>query len=73
MFENIKFKMDEVGAKVENEAVLMMLKCKVVDKKPKRNFIVNSPFWVVMKQKGCRPYFLLQVNNTEFMTPINNK
>jgi hypothetical protein len=67
MFENIKFKIDEVGAKVENEAVIMMTKCAIISIKPKRTFIVDKPFWVVMKQKGCHPYFIVQINNTEFM------
>lgn len=68
MFEGIKFKIDEVGAKVENEAVIMMTECKMIKPPNLRKFIVNRPFWVVMKQKGCHPYFVAQINNPEFMT-----
>lgn len=65
MFEGIKFKMDEVGAKVESEGVVWNLKMGVLNE---RSFIVDRPFWVVMRQKGCHPYFITQINNTEFMT-----
>jgi len=61
MFENIKFRIDEVGAKVENEAVMSM------SRSMPRLFIVDRPFWVVMRQKGCHPYFIAQINNTDFM------
>jgi hypothetical protein len=68
MVERIKFKIDEVGAKVENEALIVSItSCAPFNQKPKR-LLLNRPFWVVMRQKGCHPYFLLQVNNTEFMT-----
>lgn len=67
MQENIKFYMDEKGSRVENEAVVAMQKeCKVVKKG--RYFVLNKPFWVVMKRKNSRnPYFILGVNNTELM------
>jgi hypothetical protein len=32
-----------------------------------RYLIVNSPFWVVMRQTKCHPYFIAQINNTKFM------
>lgn len=66
MFESIKFKIDEVGAKVENEAV-MAVNFTIALGPPKRNFIVNSSFWVLMRQVGCYPYFVAQINNAEFM------
>lgn len=68
MFENIKFKIDEIGAKVENEAVMVLSKCMVVKPVIKRNLIVNQPFWVIMKQKEGYPYFVAQINNTDFMS-----
>jgi hypothetical protein len=66
MFEKIKFKIDEKGAKVENEAGFMCGITSVREKRPKR-LIVDEPFWIVMKQTGRNPYFLLQINNAEFM------
>ena len=69
MVERIKFKIDEVGAKVENEALIVaMPTCAPGYQIPPKRLLLNRPFWVVMRQKGCHPYFLLQVNNTEFMT-----
>lgn len=70
MFENIKFDMDEKGAKVENEAVISMtLGVTGPSKKPKiKNFILDKPYWVIMKRADSQnPYFILGVNNMELM------
>ena len=70
MFENIKFDMDEKGAKVENEAVIAMLwGIAGPSKKPKiKNFILDKPYWVIMKRADSQnPYFILGVNNVELM------
>lgn len=67
MLEKIKFKIDEVGAKVENEAVMVMKRCAMIAPEKHRNLVFNKPFWVVMKQKGAHPYFVAQISNTEFM------
>lgn len=65
MYEKIKFRIDEEGAKVENEACLMVGTTSI--RTPGKNLILNRPFWVVMRQKGRHPYFVMQVSNTEFM------
>lgn len=73
MFENIKFKMDYKGAKVENEAVIQMASTAApIENSPQiRRFIVDKPFWVIMKRTGSNnPYFILGVNNTEFMKTL---
>ena len=70
MFENIKFDMDEKGAKVENEAVIAMkFGAAGPSKKPKvKNFILDKPYWVIMKRADSQnPYFILGVNNMELM------
>jgi len=70
MFENIKFNMDEKGARVENEAVMMTIgSIEEEYKKPKpKKFILDEPYWVVMKRIDSQnPYFILGVNNTEIM------
>jgi hypothetical protein len=70
MFENIKFDMDEKGAKVENEAVIVMMETSAgPSKEPKiKNFILDKPYWVIMKRADSQnPYFILGVNNTELM------
>jgi len=70
MFENIKFDMDQKGARVENEAVIRGGRGGARRPAPVqfRSFILDKPFWVVMKRKGSQyPYFLLGVENTAFM------
>ncbi len=70
MFENIKFDMDEKGARVENEAVITLLKSaapSVKEEKP-RYFILDKPYWIIMKRSNSKnPYFILGVNNTKLM------
>jgi len=68
MFENIKFDMDHKGARVENEGVIAIVSG-IATKEPKiRRFILNKPFWVVMKRKNNEnPYFILGVRNTKLM------
>jgi len=68
MFENIKFDMDEKGARVENEGVIVIAKSmKIIKEKPK-NFILDKPYWVIMKRTDSKnPYFLLGIKNTELM------
>ncbi|MBA4322571.1 MAG: hypothetical protein C0408_07105 [Odoribacter sp.] len=68
MFENIKFDMDEKGARVENEAVIVLGKSIGIDEEKPRKFELNKAFWVVMQRKGSsNPYFLLGINNTDLM------
>lgn len=71
MFENIKFDMDEKGARVENEAVILMIKGIPVQEKVRR-FILDAPYWIVMKRAdSAQPYFILGVNNAELMKKAN--
>ena len=68
MFENIKFDMDNKGARVENEAVILMQNTAAVSDLKPRKFILDKPFWVVMKRTNSEnPYFILGVNNTKVM------
>jgi len=74
MFENIKFDMDEKGARVENEAVIGLgFNSAYNPAKPKpKNFILDKPYWVVMQRSdSVNPYFILGVNNTELMEKSN--
>ena len=67
MFENIKFDMDEKGARVENQAVIIL----EMSMKKIRNFILNNPYWIIMKRaESENPYFILGVNNTELMEKL---
>jgi hypothetical protein len=66
MFENIAFDMDEKGARVENEAAIILSKSINLD--PPKKFILDKPYWVIMLRKDTtKPYFILGVNNTECM------
>lgn len=42
---------------------MVLLRSAVMPTKPKRKFIMNKPFWIVMKQKDGHPYFMVQINN----------
>jgi hypothetical protein len=68
MVEKIKFRIDEVGAKVENEAEKIFLsKCFAGPNKKPKKFIFDRPFWIIMRQSNCHPYFIAFNNYTEFM------
>lgn len=65
MFEKIAFDIDEKGARVENEAAIHMQSSRPVRA---RNFLLNKPFWIVMKRRDSRnPYFIVHIANAEFM------
>ncbi len=60
MFENIKFDMDQKGARVENEAVIGGKGGRPEAPVKVRRFILDKPFWVVMKERKARiPTFCL--------------
>ncbi len=70
MFENIKFDLDEKGARVENEAVIAIRYTSLPPtEQPKpRHFKLDKAYWIIMKQSNSsNPYFVLGVNNTELM------
>jgi len=69
MFENIKFNMDEKGARVENEAAIVVMPSAMLREPEKsKNLILDKPYWVVMQRANSQnPYFILGVNNTELM------
>ena len=69
MVENIKFKMDETGAKVESQAIIgSQAELAYIAPITHKNFILDKPYWVVMKRENSQnPYFILGVNNTGFM------
>lgn len=70
MFENIKFDLDQKGARVENEAVIgVFIGTSVnLNQKTPKHLILNKPFFVVMKRSvSTRPYFVMSVNNAAVM------
>lgn len=74
MKEKINFDMDEVGVKVENEAIIGMFATAILpDKEEKitRRFFLDKPYWIIMKKVDSNnPYFILGVNNTEIMKKV---
>ncbi|MFN8394584.1 MAG: hypothetical protein U0176_07935 [Bacteroidia bacterium] len=69
MKERVRFKMDEKGVKLENEAILRDPKGGIKMKPKPKILHLDKPYWVVMKlKKSDRPYFLLGVRNTAMMT-----
>jgi hypothetical protein len=73
MFENIKFDMDENGARVENEGVIGMEATSAWWPEPKiKQFILDKPYRVIMKRSTSQnPYFILGVKNTTLMNLIS--
>jgi hypothetical protein len=68
MYENIRFNMDEKGARVENEGVVSVLTAIEMPKNKTKTMILDKPFWLLMKRFDSEnPYFILGVNNTELM------
>ncbi len=68
MKEKIKFDMDEKGARVENEAVIVMRETSMPAQQENKIMILNKPYWVLMKRfDSNNPYFILGVNNTQLM------
>ncbi len=60
--------MDYKGARVEYEAVVEM-PVGISNNEPKyKEFILDKPFWIVMKRtESNNPYFILGVNNENVM------
>jgi hypothetical protein len=68
MAENIKFEIDETGARAENDGVMQAQRMSPVNT---RNFFLNKPFWIVMKRKkSLNPYFIIHITNEEFMEKL---
>ncbi|MDD2230484.1 MAG: hypothetical protein PHY48_13855 [Candidatus Cloacimonetes bacterium] len=69
MQEIIKFDMDEKGARVENEAVIVLSKSVAPsDEYKPKSLLLDKPYWVVMKRfDSNNPYFILGAQNTAVM------
>lgn len=67
MSEKIEFDLDHQGARVEAEAVIDAQSLSLPAGNIRR-FILDKPFWVVMKRAGnVTPYLIVGVNNPEIM------
>ena len=64
MVENIKLQVNEAGAKVENQAVIVATRGAMMVKDTK-DIILDKPFWIVMKEAGKHPYLCALINNPQ--------
>ncbi len=68
MYEDIKFDMDNVGARVENQAVFGGAITGLPEKHTFKSLELDKPFWVIMKRANSyNPYFVLGVKNSQIM------
>lgn len=73
MYEKIKFDINQKGARVEQEAVIIgeTMSSAPINKPVERYFYLNKPFWLIMKRKDSQtPYFILGVNNIKLMNKL---
>jgi hypothetical protein len=63
ILEKMKLSIDESGAKVENMGAIVAIESKALKKNPvlPKYIILNSTFWVVMKEPNKHPYFCAQI------------
>ncbi len=62
MNENIKMKLTNSGVTLENQAVVVSLRTGVFGGK---SFILNSSFWLIMKEKNKMPYLVMFVKEVK--------
>ncbi len=69
--QDIDFDLNEYGISVKSEGYSVIMLCDGI--KASRLYEFNKPFMIVLKEKGKElPYFLFWVENSEFMTKIND-
>lgn len=62
MVERLKLRVDRFGVRLENEAVVVMWTSQMMDE---RRFYLNDDFWLVLREKGKRPYFVMLVKEVK--------
>lgn len=69
-YENLNFDLNNVGATVENEAVMMIAGASpFIDMTRPKEVFFDNDFFVVVKQKNSQsPYLVLGIANTDFMS-----
>lgn len=72
MIENIQFQMDEIGASVENDAVISMVSMSAPSAQQPKDLIFDRPYWLVMKMKNAvTPYLVIHVRNSQLMKLVS--
>jgi len=68
-YQRIRFKLDEKGAVLKSEAIIIFLEELVM---APRRFIVSKPFLIYLKQKNSPyPYFAMWMENEEILRKYN--
>jgi hypothetical protein len=57
MFEQFRLEIDECGAILEAQGVLIAFKCPSKAAAQPREFLLDESFWIVLKQQAKTPYF----------------
>jgi serine protease inhibitor len=69
VYQRIKFKLDEKGAVLKSEAIIVYEESRVI---MARDFIVSKPFLIYLKQKDSSyPYFAIWVGNEEILMKMH--
>lgn len=63
MYEQYKLDINECGAIIEGQAVLVGFKCPSIPGPRPREFLLDESFWIVLKQEGQHPYFCAYINH----------
>jgi hypothetical protein len=68
----IRFKLDEIGAKLKSEAVVPVTLSASPFREEISQLIFDKPFLIFMERKGsANPYFALWVDNPELLVPLS--
>lgn len=66
--ESVEFSLDNKGAKLKNEAMIMMETCALRPDVQQRYFYFDKPFVLFMKEEGhSLPYFMVKIEDTKYL------
>lgn len=66
--ESVEFSLDNEGAKLKNEALIMLEKCALMPEIQSRYFYFNKPFVLFIKEEGREnPYFMVKIRDTKYL------
>ncbi len=66
--ESVEFSLDNEGAKLKNEALMMLETCALLIEENPRYFYFDRPFILFMKEKDRKPpYFMVKIRDTKYL------
>jgi len=72
--ESVEFLLDNKGAKLKNEAMMMLETCALRPETHERYFYFDRPFVLFMKEAGREnPYFMVKIKDTKYLVKGKNK